>query len=79
MYSIPFSHDLHSNWIAVGLFDQNDTCTKYERMYYGDEKNFKRKDFNRDIKPVVFRGSRFFYVEATCGTSHKPIIKVEFY
>ena len=83
MYSIPYSHDLHTNWIAIGLFDQHDpkdtrqkdTKPMFQKMYSGEQDKFARKDFYNDIKPVLFHGEKF-YVEATCGTDHKPTIKV---
>ena len=25
MYSVPYSHDFHSNWLAVGIFNIEDT------------------------------------------------------
>ena len=80
MYSIPYSHDLHSNCIAIGLFKQNDKGKKFQTMYNGNEdpRRFARKDFYNEIRPVIFRG-KDFYVEATCGTDHKPTIKVKLY
>ena len=76
MYSIPYLHDFHSNWIAIGLFNQNDTCKKFQKMYKGEGYNFARKKFYNEISPVAFRGNKNFYVEATCGTDHTPTIKV---
>ena len=75
MYSIPYSQDFHSNWIGVGLCNKSTTLT-YEAMYYGEENNFKRKDFYDAIDDVSFTTSDF-RVEATCGTSHKPTIRVK--
>ena len=75
MYSIPYDHNLHSNWIGVGLCNKSITPT-FDEMYYGEERDFKRKEFYNDIDPVNFSTSDF-RVEATCGASHKPTIRVK--
>ena len=75
MYSIPYSHDFHSNWIGVGLFSQSDQTKKFNDMYYGKEHNFQRKDFYNDGSPVTFKGDKFM-VKGTCGTDHQPTIRV---
>ena len=75
MYSIPYSQDFHSNWIGVGLYNKSSTPT-FDEMYYGYSNDFNRKDFYDDIDPVSFSTSNFA-VEATCGTNHKPTIKVK--
>ena len=83
VYSIPYSHNIHVNWISIGLFDHRDACKKFHMMYYSKEQEhecatsgiFKRKDFYNDIKPLVIRGANF-NIEATCGTNHQPTIKV---
>ena len=75
MYSIPYSHDFHSNWIGVGLCNKSTTPT-FDEMYYGNSNDFNRKDFCDDMDPVSFSTSNF-RVEATSGTNHKPTIKVK--
>ena len=75
MYSIPYDHNLHSNWIGVGLCNKSITPT-FDEMYYGEERDFKRKEFYNDIDPVNFSTSKFA-VDATSGTSHKPTIRVK--
>ena len=35
MYSIPYSHDFHKNWIGIGLFPQRDQSQKFHQMYSG--------------------------------------------
>ena len=51
MYSIPFSHDFHSNCIAIGLFKQNEKGKKFQTMYNGKEDKFlfQRKEFYNEI------------------------------
>ena len=45
-------------------------------MYNGQENCFKRKDFYYDTNPVNYATGNFA-VQATCGTNHKPTIKVK--
>ena len=73
MYSVPYSHDFHSNWIGVGL--SSGTPSYYE-MYNGTESGFKRKDFYYDVNPVEYNGNKFDVV-GTCGTDHTPTIVVK--
>ena len=75
MYSIPYSHDFHSNWIGVGLCSKSTNLT-FDEMYNGYENGFKRKDFYYDTNPVNFKSANFA-VQATCGTNHKPTIRVK--
>ena len=73
MYSIPYSHDFHSNWIGVGL---SSSIPSFYEMYNGIESGFKRKEFYYDVNPVLYQGKQFNVV-ATCGTDHKPTIVVK--
>ena len=75
MYSVPYSHDFHSNWCAVGIFKKGDTSDHYNTMYYNAEHGFKRKDFYGNVDPVVYEDSDYT-VTANMGTSHKPEIQV---
>ena len=74
MYSVPYSHDWHSNWCGVGIFDVQETSNFFEKMYNDQEVNFKRKDFYRDQDAVTYRDADF-EVNATMGTSHKSTIQ----
>jgi len=78
MYSIPYSHDFHSNYCAVGIFDKGDTTDHFNIMYYKAESGFKRKDFYRDADPAIYNGSDYI-VSATMGSNHKPEIQVRLY
>ena len=78
MYSIPYSHDLHSNWLAVGIFREQDTTNFYSKMYYDAERSFKRKEFYYDTHPLKYSGNSVYEVVASMGTSHKPEISVLF-
>lgn len=75
MYSVPYSHDFHSNWCGVGVFDVQETSNFFEKMYNGHEENFKRKDFYYDQDPVTYKNADFT-INATMGTSHKSTIQV---
>ena len=76
MYSVPYSHDWHSNWCGVGIFDVQETSNFFEKMYNDQEVNFKRKDFYRDWDPVTYKNANFT-VNATMGTSHKSTIQAK--
>ena len=75
MYSIPYDHNLHSNWVGVGICSQYHV-PNFNEMYNGNQDYFKRKEFYCDTDPVSFSTSEFT-VEATCGTNHKPTIRVK--
>ena len=75
MYSVPFDHNLHSNWVGLGI------CSQYhepssDEMYYGSADYFERKELYYETDPVSFSSSDFT-VEASCGTNHKPAIMVK--
>ena len=75
MYSIPYSHDFHTNWIGIGLTSKTDVSNDFDKMYYGNGPKFDRKDFYYDVNPIEFEG-KDFTVRATCGTTHRPTIRV---
>ena len=75
MYSIPYDHNLHSNWVGVGICSQYHV-PNFNEMYNGNQDYFKKKEFYYDTDPVSFSTSEFT-VEATCGTNHKPTIRVK--
>merc|ERR1712012_192233 len=63
MYSIPYDQNLYSNWLAVGITD-NDRVpltgnTLFNKMYYETEDFFKRKDFYYDSNEVSFERGDF--------------------
>ena len=77
MYSIPYSHDYHSNWLGVGIFPANSTqWAEFDRMYYKEEKHFERKEFYELFNQVGYDDENFS-VNATMGTGHKPGIQVQ--
>eukprot|EP00091_Calanus_sinicus_P003165 TRINITY_DN13321_c0_g1_i1.p1 TRINITY_DN13321_c0_g1~~TRINITY_DN13321_c0_g1_i1.p1 ORF type:complete len:203 (-),score=46.92 TRINITY_DN13321_c0_g1_i1:39-647(-) len=78
MYSIPYSHDWHSNWCAVGIFDKGDTTDHFQMMYNNAEKGFKRKDFYRNTDPVIYQDANNIAV-VNMGTTHKPELQVRLY
>ena len=75
MYSVPYSHDFHSNWCGVGIFDIGDTENHFTKMYYEGETTFARKEFYYDSLPVVYKGEQFS-VHAVMDKTHKSNIKV---
>merc|ERR1711862_165333 len=77
MYSIPYSHDFHSNWLGVGIFNLESTGGYYDKMYYQTQVGFQRKDFWSNLSPVSYSDGEYT-VEATMGNSHKAEIRVTF-
>ena len=82
MYSIPFSFDLHSNWLAIGIFPQGSNISRllytppfFDRMYYNSGLRFRRKEFYHDAEAVEYKDANFHAI-AMMGTLHKPMIKV---
>jgi len=79
MYSVPYNQDWYSNWLAVGIFDEQDTAHFFDKMYEGREIEFKRKEFYWNTNRVEYTCRRVATVTATMGTSHKPEILVKLY
>ncbi|XP_069135563.1 tereporin-Ca1-like [Argopecten irradians] len=81
MWSVPFNHDYHTNWLAVGFtkrghkdHDEN----WYNTMYY--ESNtpvlaFKRKDFYNDVNPVIFSDGEY-EIEGNMGSTHIATVNI---
>ena len=80
MYSCPFNHDFHSNWLSVGIFDEGSTKGFSNKMYYNRENGFKRKEFHNDLSPLFFGTQGLpFVIKATMEDSYKPEIRVQLY
>ena len=77
MYSVPYSHDFHSNWCGVGIFDVTDTSDFFNMMYSSSEVKFRRKDFYNNTNTVKYEEDERFEVSATMGTTHKSDIQVK--
>merc|ERR1712215_123472 len=79
MYSVPYSHDFHKNWLAVGISKKEDTTGFYKTMYYKSEEEFKRKKFYKDADHVSYEEDDEYIVTGTMGSNHKPEIQVQLY
>jgi len=78
MWSIPFDQNWYSNWCAVGIMPvQEDTSDLWDKMYYGPELNFTRKEFY-DSDPRLDYTTPDFAVYAGMGSSHKTYMTVTF-
>ena len=77
MYSVPFDHNFHHNWLAVGVFDKKKTQANADVMYYNEETEFKRKRFWDDTNPVIYDGNADYLVEGSMGSDYKAVIKVK--
>jgi hypothetical protein len=75
MYSLPYSHDFHSNWCGVGIFNVQDSSGFFDRMYNRTETSFKRKDFWNNLNAVSYSGNNF-RVTAKMGYEHNTHVKV---
>ena len=50
MAYIGWPHERYSNWCAIGIMPvQEDTSDLWEKMYYGPEVNFTRKEYYDEI------------------------------
>jgi len=78
MYSVPYSHDWHSNWLGVGIFKLADTSNHYNIMYHNKESGFKRQSFYASADPIVHKDANYL-VSASMGTTHKAEIQVQLY
>ena len=45
MWSVPYSHDLHANWLAVGQLKEGHGNHCFNEMYYGSPTYFDRKEY----------------------------------
>lgn len=49
MFSVPFDYNFYENWVAVGIYKQDQACDRalYKEMYYDkNQKNFRREKAN---------------------------------
>ena len=76
MYSVPYSHDFHSNWCGAGIFDVGSTNHLFDIMYYKNRTDFTRKEFWSDLGPLIYDGDSTYSVYATMGNSHKSTVEV---
>ena len=74
-YSVPYSHDLHSNYLSVGIFDEGSTEGFYNKMLYKSGSNFERKEFYHDVTPLEYQDDEDgFGISASMGSNHKAEI-----
>ena len=82
MYSVPYSHDLHKNTLAVGVCSSSDPkCKNLDatKMFYdttgkdGLNSLFSRKEYYNYVRKTHFCGPNVC-VTGTMGSSHKPTI-----
>merc|ERR1719167_610735 len=79
MWSVPFYKNWYSNWCAVGIMPfQEDTSELWAKMYYGEEVNFKREEFDANIPRLDYKKHPDFTLVAGMGSSPKTNIRVEF-
>ncbi|CAG2247613.1 unnamed protein product [Mytilus edulis] len=80
MWSVPYSHWFHSNWLAVGLTESGNQAHKdwFNQMYYyesGSGLHFKRKDYYYDTNILSFKDEKF-EITGIMGTSFKPTARI---
>ncbi|CAG2245698.1 unnamed protein product [Mytilus edulis] len=80
MWSVPYSHWFHSNWLAVGLTESGNQAHKdwFDQMYYhesGSGLHFKRKDYYYDTNILSFKDEKF-EITGIMGTSYKPTARI---
>lgn len=75
MYSVPFDHNMYSNWCAVGVFERGIECNYnlYDSMYNSSEYNFVRGQ--GDGSSVTFQGE-FLVVSASMSDNGEAVLRV---
>ncbi|KAJ3610406.1 hypothetical protein NHX12_022498 [Muraenolepis orangiensis] len=76
MFSVPYDHNLYSNWCAVGVFEGGAPCDHdlYDAMYNGPESRFARA--KGDGSGVMYRGD-YLAVGATMSDSGEAVVRVD--
>uniref|UniRef100_A0A0E9XZ40 Uncharacterized protein n=1 Tax=Anguilla anguilla TaxID=7936 RepID=A0A0E9XZ40_ANGAN len=72
MFSVPFDYTYYENWFSLGLFKTTQACdySLYNRMYYEEEKSFKREKASGS--QISFQCEKF-----TLAGTMSPIINAE--
>ena len=81
MYSLPYSFDFHTNWLAVSIHGPNEFGSKrlFDTLYYEDEEGrFSRKQFYYRTGPAVDTDDTGYQVTGNMGTAHKSTINIVF-
>ena len=80
MYSVPYSHDFHVNWLGLGIHGPEELSDEgmFNVMYDGERDWFTKKMFYYDTNVVTHTGE-YFEVNGTMDTSHRPEIQVRLY
>ena len=78
MWSVPFNQNHYSNWLAIGL-TQDETVAQssnlFNKMYYNDFEWFVRQEYYRDSRTIRITNS-YVELEGIMGTNHKPEVKI---
>ena len=78
MFSIPYDHNLYSNWLAVGIQPKG-SVSNFNTMYNEDEEGFDRKKEPNSQNPTKHDNVEAkFRVTAYCvDQSYTPEIRVK--
>ena len=79
MYSVPYSHDFHSNWLGLWIHDRDDLEgdePMFTRMYYRDGFGV-RQEYYYDL-PELKLFTPGFTAKGSMGSSHKTSIRITF-
>ena len=72
-----------SNWLGAGIFDKDPEYSMdnlmdfFNKMYYGDEYHFARKDFYYDQLPLTYSRDEFA-IKGIMDTTHQCNIEITF-
>ena len=80
MYSFPYSHDFHTNWLAVALCGNDDsTCRTLtaSKMYYNNYPFMDKKSYYNPPFKYVKTCFDNLCVMGLMGGSHKPVITIK--
>lgn len=78
MWSVPYSHDFYSNWLAIGAHKQHDS-EDFRRMYHDSDADwFDRKEYYYDSESFAFEAEDH-YIVGTMSTNHKAKVEISVY
>merc|ERR1719495_1918958 len=81
MYSVPYSHDFHSNWLAIAVCSfSSSTCKSLnaKKMYKENYSFMQRKEYYSSISDTKMCNDDVCVI-GVMGTSHKPEIHFKVY
>ena len=77
MWSAPFNHNFHSNYLAVGILNDTNNKATADDMYYKSG-SFERGEYYKSTQSIRHCDPAFC-IQGAMGTSHHPSIRISVY